>query len=359
MKKKFIGTILSAVVSAMALAGCGVGSGDIGFVIESEESQYVSVTSQPVYATPKPDDGTQGIQLLYYSGELTKEEEAEALGTIQTMHQNLELEDYLGEGIHMISDAEWMNTFAVRLVEGSRTYYLQEDGEILLTVQVGYDVYGKAVSNVFYQEPEGKITLLKQAGGITQLITASAVEGKYDGAFELWQFDSETGGIRHEEGTYAAGLPVGEYTIAVREGNAAGEAFDLWNNREGMTYTTTTLKYDDKGELIPEATPTPTSTPKPTETPTATPKPAVTPKPATTPKPVTTPKPTPQPSDDNNDDNNEDNGGSDDGGNDSGSSNDGGSGDNGSGGGDSGSGDGGSGGSGGADVDVEWSDDIL
>ena len=363
MKKKFIGTILSAVVSAVALAGCGVGSGDIGFVIESEESQYVSATSQPVYATPKPDDGTQGIQLLYYSGELTKEEEAEALGTIQTMHQNLELEDYLGEGIHMISDAEWMNTFAVRLVEGSRTYYLQEDGEILLTVQVGYDVDGKAVSNVFYQEPEGKITLLKQAGGITQLITASAVEGKYDGAFELWQFDSETGGIRHEEGTYAAGLPVGEYTIAVREGNAAGEAFDLWNNREGMTYTTTTLKYDDKGELIPEATPTPTSTPKPTETPTATPKPAVTPKPATTPKPVTTPKPTPQPSDDNNDDNNDDNGGSDDGGNDSGSSNDGGSGDNGSGGGDSGSGDGGSGGSdsgsGGADVDVEWSDDIL
>lgn len=355
MKKKFICMFLSVFVSAMALAGCGDGSGEIGFVIEPEEAQYVSVTSQPVYATPKPADGTQGIHLLYYSGELTEEEEAEALRTIQTMHQNLELEEYLGEGIHMISDEEWTNTFAVRLVEGSRTYYLQEDGEILLTVQVGYDIDGQAVSNVFYQEPEGKIILLKQAGGITQMITASAVEGKYDGDFDLWQFNSETGEIRHEQGTYAAGLPVGEYTIAVREGNAAGEAFDLWNNREGMTYTTTTLKYDHKGELIPEATPVPASTPKPevTPAPTATPKPAVTPKPAATPKPA--PQPTPQPSDDDNDD---DNGGGDDGGDDSGSSNDGGSG-----GGDSGSGDGGSGGSdpgsGGTDVDVEWSGDIL
>lgn len=347
MKKKFIGMILSAVVSAMALAGCGDGSGEIGFVIESEETQYVSVTSQPVYATPKPADGTQGVHLLYYSGELTEEEEAEALSTIQTMRQNLELEEYLGEGIHMISDEEWTNTFAVRLVEGSRTYYLQEDGKILLTVQVGYDIDGTAVSNVFYQEPEGKIILLKQAGGITQMTTTSAVEGKYDGDFDLWQFNSETGEIRHEQGTYAAGLPVGEYTIAVREGNAAGEAFDLWNNREGMTYTTTTLKYDDKGELIPEATPTPTSTPKPE----VTPAPTATPKPAVTPKPAATPKPTPQPSDDNHDDDNDDNGGSDDGGNDSGSSNDGGSGDNGSGGSDPGSG--------GADVDVEWSDDIL
>ena len=347
MKKKFIGMILSAVVSAMAFAGCGDGSGEIGFVIESEETQYVSVTSQPVYATPKPADGTQGVHLLYYSGELTEEEEAEALSTIQTMRQNLELEEYLGEGIHMISDEEWTNTFAVRLVEGSRTYYLQEDGKILLTVQVGYDIDGTAVSNVFYQEPEGKIILLKQAGGITQMTTTSAVEGKYDGDFDLWQFNSETGEIRHEQGTYAAGLPVGEYTIAVREGNAAGEAFDLWNNREGMTYTTTTLKYDDKGELIPEATPTPTSTPKPE----VTPAPTATPKPAVTPKPAATPKPTPQPSDDNHDDDNDDNGGSDDGGNDSGSSNDGGSGDNGSGGSDPGSG--------GADVDVEWSDDIL
>lgn len=347
MKKKSIRVILSVILSAMIFAGCGIG--EIGFILEPEEAQFVSVTAQPVYATPEPDDGTQGVHLLYYSGELTEEEEATALETIKTMRQNLELEEYLGEGIHMISSEEWTDIFAIRLVEGSRTYYLQEDGEILLTVQVGYDIDRKAVSNVFYQGPEGSVTLLKQAGSTTQLITVSTVEGKYDGNYDLWQFDSETGEIRHEEGIYAAGLPVGEYTIAVREGAAAGDAYDLWNNREGMTYTTTTLKYDDKGELIPETTPAPTSTPtpKPATTPVATPKPAAPPKPAATPAPTPapTPEPAPQPSDDDDDDD-----GGDDGGSDSGSSDNGG-------GGDSGSSDSGS--SGGTDVDVEWSGDIL
>lgn len=341
MRRKSICMILAAVMSAMAFTGCGDGSGEIGFFIEPEEMQAVSVTAQPVYAAPEPDDNTQGVQLLYHSGELTEEEEAAALETIQTMHQNLELEEYLGEGIHMISGEEWMNTFAVRLVEGSRTYYLQEDGEILLTVQVGYDMEKKAVSNVFYQGSEGAVILLKQSGGATQLIAASTAEGAYNGDFELWQFDSETGEIRHEKGVYAAGLPVGEYSVSVREGTAAGDAYDLWNNREGMTYTTTTLKYDDKGELIPEVTPAPTPTPKPASTP----KPAVTPKPAATPAP--TPVPTPQPQPDDDDDG--DDGGGDDGGsqgNDSGGGNDGG------GGGDTGS-------AGGADVDVEWSGDIL
>ena len=338
MKKKLAYMMLSAMAVSFVLTGCGDGSGDIGLIVKPEEEQFVTVTPQPVYAEPETDNEEQGIQLLYHTGELTEEEESAALETIQAMRQNLEVEEYLGEGIHMISSEGWMDTFAVRLVEGSRTYYLQEDGEVLLTVQVGLDIDGKAVSNVFFQDSEGKVILLKQTGRTTQLITAAVTEGEYDGAFELWQFDSETGNIRHEEGIYAAGLPVGEYTIAVKTGTAEGDVYDLWNNRENMPYTKTVLKYDDRGELIPEATPVPTPAS------TATPKPAATPRPAATPKPAATPAPTPEPAPQpDEDDGNDDGGSSDDGGS-------GGSGDSGAGGSDAG---------GGADVDVEWSGDIL
>ncbi len=358
MKKKWIGGILSAAMMGIVLTGCGDGNENVGLIIEEEETgQPVDVAAQPVEATPELTE--QGVQILYQTGELTQEEEQTALNAMQTMYQNLELEEYLGEGIHEISSEEWMETFGIRLVEGSRTYYLQENGEIVLMVQVGTDISGESVSNVFYQNDKGQVILLKQGGSVTQLITADTADGQYDGAYSLWQFDQETGEIRHEEGTYAAGVIVGEYIIEEREGTTASSAFDLWNNREGMEYIRTTLKYSDKGELIPEETPAPTATPKPSATPkpAATPKPSATPKPATTPKPAATPTPapTPEPSSDNDDKNNEDDNSGDnnqniDNGGDNNQSND-------NGGDNNQSND--NGGDSGADTDIEWSNDVL
>lgn len=357
MKKKLFCAMLLTAVTAFAFTGCGDGSGDIGLILNSDEAQQpVSVTAEPVNAIPEQSDAPQGIRLLYHTGDLTEGEEAAVKEMMQTMRQNLELEEYMGEGIHMIGSQEWMDTFAVRLVEGSRTYYLQENGETVLTVQVGYGIDRKAGSTVYFQGEENRITLLKQEGSITQLVSASAVGGEYDGAFELWQFDSQSGEIRHEEGNYAAGVIVGEYIVSVKEGTAAGDPFDLWNNRENMAYTVSTLHYDDKGELIPEATPTPEVTPNPTEPPQtgSTPKPTVTPKPASTPKPAATPKPTPKPTPEpDDDDDDDDDGGS---GGDNGSGGDTNSGGGNDPGGDTGSGEGGSGG---GDTDIEWSDDIL
>ena len=353
MKKNLVCALLFAVMAGSVFTGCGDGVGEIGLIIEEEEAQQpVSVAVQPVNAAP--EQAEQGPRLVYNTGKLTEAEEQTALKTMQTMYRNLGLEEYLGEGIHDISSEEWMETFGIGLVEGSRTYYFQEDGETLLTVQVGYNIEGQAVSNVFYQNESGDIILLKQEGSITQLIIASTADGQYDGDYSLWRFNGETGEIRHEEGTYAAGVIVGEYTVAVKEGTAASAAFDLWNNREGMEYVKTVLKYDDKGELIPEATPTPTAAPKPTATPTAAPKPtatpAATPKPAVNPAPTPTPAPEPEPEPDDDDDY-YDGGGSDnndDGGNDNDTPGSGGSDDSSSG-----------GSSGGADVDIEWSGDIL
>lgn len=356
--------MLLAVTVGAVFTGCGDGSGEIGlFVNEVMERSPVSVEAQPVTVTP---DATapaaeQGIRILYNTGELTEEEERTALEAMQLMYQNLELEEYRGEGISNISSEKWMEVFGVRLVEGSRTYYLQEGGEILLSVQVGYDINGKAVSNVFYQAADQNVVLLKQAGSVTQLVTASTAEGHYDGAYDLWQFDSETGSIRHEERTYAAGVIVGEYTVSEREGTAAGSAYDLWNNRAGMTYEVTVLKYNHQGELISETAqtpaPTPTSTPAATSKPETTPRPVVTPKPVATPRP--TPAPTPEPYNDDNDDDNDDGGYGGDNGSDGDNAGGGSSGDNGFGGDNAGGGSSGDNGSGGADVDVEWSGDIL
>lgn len=343
MKNKLICALLFAVMAGSVFTGCS--AEEIGLFAEAEEAkQLVSVTIQPVNAAP--EQAEQGIRLVYNTGELTEKEEQAVLKTMQTMHRNLELEEYLGEGIHDISSEEWMEAFGIRLVEGSRTYFLEENGETLLTVQAGYNINGQAVSNVFYQDKRGNIILLKQEGSVTQLVTASTEEGQYNGDYSLWRFDGETGGIRHEEGTYAAGVIVGEYTIAVREGTAASAAFDLWNNREGMEYVKTVVKYNDKGELIPDATPTPTATPKPA----ATPKPTVAPAQAPTP----TPAPTPEPHDDDDDDDRNDNGGNSNH-NDNGSSSGGGSNDSGSSGGSSGSG----GSSSGEEVEIEWSDDVM
>lgn len=366
MKKKTIYAMLLAMTAGFIFAGCGDGVGEVGlFVQEEVEHPPVSVEAQPVNAPPEVPEQTeeQGIHILYHTGELTEEEEQAVLDAMQGMYQNLRLEEYLGEGIHDISSEEWMGTFNIRMVEGSRTYYLQENGETLLSVQAGCDTEGKAIANVFCQVSDTKVILLRQAGSVTQLVRADVAGGQYDGAYELWQFDGETGSIRHEEGTCAAGLTVGEYVISEREGTAESSAYDLWNNREGMEYKVTTLKYDNNGELIPEATPVPTVTPKPTATPKpeATPRPAATPKPAATPRPAATPAPTQAPApepepDDNNDADNDDGGNQ----NDGGSQNNGGSQDNG--GGDSSSGgndSGGNGSGGGADVDVEWSGDIL
>lgn len=349
MKKKLVYMMLAVAVS-FALAGCGDGIGEIGLFLREEVAQApVSVVPQQVNVAPGDiGPAEQGTHILYNTGELTREEEQAALEAMQLMHQNLELEEYLGEGISNISNQKWMEIFGIRLVEGSRTYYLQEAGETLLSVQVGYDIEGRAVSNVFFQGTDQTVILLKQAGSVTQMVTASTAGGYYDGAYDLWQFDSETGSIRHEEGTYGAGVIVGEYTVSVREGMAESSAYDLWNNREGMAYEVTTLKYDSQGELIPEVTPTPAPTS------TATPKPAAvsTPAPAATPKPAATPRPTPAPSHNDDDDDDDDDGGNqDNGGGNSGGGDSNAGGDNNAGGGNDAGG--------GADVDVEWSNDVL
>ena len=212
---------------------------------------------------------------------------------VEELYQNMELEEYLGEGIHMVSNESWYETMAADLVEGARTYLLQKGDEILFTVQVGVTISRERYSNAYYCK-EDNMVLLKQEGSLVQVTMAQLKDNLYDGSFEQVTIDSETGAIRIEHGTCAQGLRVGEYSVMVKPGTGAGDPYDLWSMRENFSYETTVTEYDAQGnEIQPEPTPTPepTATPKPTKKPTATPKPTPTPEP--TPEP--TPQPTPQP----------------------------------------------------------------
>ncbi len=283
-------------LAAVMLAGCGDGS--VAQENSVEVLEPVTVPNPTVNSEPEEPVAVE-IELLYSTGNFNEETEASILDTMTTLYRNLEVPEYIGEGIHMVSNEGWMESIAGDLYEGGRNYTLQKGEEILLTVYVGADIEGKLFTHVYYQSPDNRVILLKQEEGITWLLQTGVSEGKYEGAFERWRIDSGTGHIQKEQGTYDGGVMVGEYTRAEYRGEP-GDAFDLWTNRESFAYETVKENYDEQGELIPTPTPvpTPTPTPKPTRRPASTPTPTPEPEPENpepTPPPAPTPEPTPPP----------------------------------------------------------------
>lgn len=248
-------------------------------------------------AGPAGVDGSTEIRLVCSTGNREDEKEAQAQEAVMELYQNIELEEYLGECIHIVDSDAWYDTLADNMIEGARTYTLQRGEEILLSVQIGYDISGEFFSNIWYLK-EGSMILLKQQGNVVQLTLAGVADDVYDGSFERCTIDGATGEIRREEGTYSRGVPTGEYSVMVKEGSGKGDPYDLWNMRDSFAYETSVTEYDGQGNVVePTPTPTPEATPKPTATPkpSATKKPAATPKPTATPEPDAEPVPTPAP----------------------------------------------------------------
>lgn len=168
------------------------------------------------------------------------------------MLQNLEIGEYLDESVNLISSEEWIETMMPKLYEGSRNYFMQRDGKTVLTIQVGYDQAGTPDTKVWYQNTENKVTFLRRTGDIVQMLSAAMAEGNYDGGFEAWFCDADTGDIYHEQGTFAKDVLTGEYTVSVHEGAEASEIYSLWSNREGMEYSVYQGQFDAQGVTMLE-----------------------------------------------------------------------------------------------------------
>ena len=273
MKNKWRYCAVTAFLAALLLGGCGdgsEGSAEEGSIDVLEPIPLAS-ESEPVggqeEGTPEntetPAPAGDALQGGGVPGGLSEEAEAAVLEAMKNLRQNLELAEYIGEAIHLVSSEEWFAAMAGGLYEGCRSYTVGGAGDATLSVQVGYDIEEKPYINVCYQA-NGQIIVLKQARGVTWLLQTSVSEGVYNGAFEKWQIDSGTGHMLKETGTYANGIIVGEYTKSERTGDP-GEAFDLWTNRENFEYKTTNVTYNEQGEIA--ATPTPEPTPEPTPVP--------------------------------------------------------------------------------------------
>ena len=296
MKRKNIYNLMLVAAMAIAFAGCGVEDNSGAMFSES-----VNVSPEPLLS---PAESTiVHYEYKYNLGEFLQEdyldlaelygqvgrirdqrdlleqgyrlfedeEILEALQTItvnlaeekeiitqeaQIMLNNLELEEYRDEAINMIVNRQWFDTMMPKLMEGRRNYYLERNGQVALVIQAGYSEEGAPFSNVWYTGEEGKVLLITQEGNTLQMLETSLNEGCYEGEFEAWSLDGNTGDMIWEEGTFENGACAGAYTIGVSEGKGGSDLFSLWSNKEGMSYTEYegSLEADGKTFVLGELT---------------------------------------------------------------------------------------------------------
>ena len=78
-------------------------------------------------------------------------EETEDIRSLaQEMQNDLELPEYLDESVNLIDSEDWFLTMMPKLKEGKRDYYLEQEGQSLLYIEVGYAENGEGFSKVWY-----------------------------------------------------------------------------------------------------------------------------------------------------------------------------------------------------------------
>lgn len=292
--------------SVVTLEGMGHGFGDTS----SEEG------SESQAGEESPDASLATTELQYDNGTLTEAEQTAVMAELKVLCNNMSVEDYLGEAIHMMSSKEWFELMTTGIDGKVRTLSYQRNGEPILTIEVGYKGDNKTFANAVYYGKKNETVEIGLNGDEISVMCSGITDGEYDGAFEYVLINATEGRIEKEKGTYAKGVIVGELVTSVYDG-PAGDAFDLWTNKDGFKYENKTQYFDDNGVATakPVAKPTPTMKPtaKPTAAPTSAPtqKPSggnsgggnsgsnhqggSTPVPTATSKPVATPRPTAAP----------------------------------------------------------------
>lgn len=297
MKKKYLIYGFAAVVTAAAvLTACGDGSDEISKILQ-EESKVI--TGEPLLS--EAETAIRELELRYSKGEFTAEDylalgqlyqeqgmvrkqrdlleqsyrllgDTQAFEQLQTisvnlaeetpaiqeeaslMLQNLQLEEYLDESINLVSSDEWLDTMMPKLYEGKRSYFMQQDGETVLTVEAGYDQSGAPDTSIWHHGAE-QVTVLQRTGKTVQFLRTAMTDGVYQGAFEAWICDGGSGDIYHEQGTFTNGMLTGDFTVSVHKGTEGSDLFSLWSNRTGMEYTVYNGNFNEQGMTTLEQPP--------------------------------------------------------------------------------------------------------
>jgi hypothetical protein len=182
-------------------------------------------------------DSSQALDILSDIYVNLEEEDEAIVQQAELMYQNMELEDYRAEGLHVAESDEWFSTMMPKLSEGMRNYYKAQDGKSKLDIRVGYDEDGVKYTNVWYYGDDDRVLYISYKGVTAQLMETSITEGAYNGEFELWTMNGATGDITHEKGNFNNGQIAEEgYSISFREGAGEGDVYDLWSMRETFEY---------------------------------------------------------------------------------------------------------------------------
>ena len=240
MKKKFIYSAVVLAVLTVGITACGRKETNVA-TQEQTPAQTEQMPVQTGEATEEPEVSLEEPRDLAEVDESIREQ-----GML--MLQNLELAEYLDESVNLIATEEWFRTMMDGALEGSRNYYAQRDGKTVLTIQAGYDEAEESIVRVCYFGEQ--VRVLQKKKNAVQLLTAQLQDGRYEGAYEVWTCDGDTGSIYQEKGTFVEGVPSGEYTLKAHEGGETGEIFSLWSNREGMKYTAYTGTYEEQEEIL-------------------------------------------------------------------------------------------------------------
>lgn len=165
------------------------------------------------------------------------EEDTAVQELAELMLQNMELDEYRAECLHLVEEADWFDTMMPKLQAGCRNYFQLKNGEVQLAVTVGYTDDEAQFSAIWYLDADGSDYYLNYDGRTALLLEAE--ESLTDGAFDLWSFDGLTGDIQHETGTLVGGaLDLEEdYEIRRFEGTGKTDIYDLMNQREDVEYT--------------------------------------------------------------------------------------------------------------------------
>ena len=291
MRRKKVVSIICTVVLSVSMTGCGViddlfstGGGAQPIIVQQERVDESDMEKVQVDNEDYGAESTQKVDLKtiakYYLDHQQKkqareileagyqleqdaevyemlqdltvnaEEEQEIAAQLDLLIQNLDIPEYANESISMLFTDEWFQAMKPAANRGKRSYY-RENGENLLTVQVGFNANNQRETLIWKIKGE-ELLVIRQTPDSIKTLRTGLSDGEYHGDFEIWTCVASTGDVFCEKGTFQNGICVGDYTAEVKWGRASADIMSLWMMKEDMEFQTFKGEFDENGRTLLE-----------------------------------------------------------------------------------------------------------